>query len=210
MSNSIDNTVKIYNRTTIVNSSILSDSSIGDFTKVVNCRIDNNVRIDRNNHLDSSEVGSFSYTGKNTTILHAQIGKFCSISWNVTVGGADHDYTRICQHSILYNSKEFFNDIDLIETYDRYKEEVVIGHDVWIGASAFVKRGVRIGNGAVIGANSVVTTDVPRYAIVAGSPARIIKYRFGLEDIQKIDDLNWWNWPIEKIKREITFLSSKP
>ena len=76
-----------------------------------------------------------------------------------------------------------------------------IGNDVWIGRSAIVLSGVNIGNGAVIGAGSVVTKDVPDYAIVAGNPAKLIRYRFDEHTIQELQSLKWWAWPDEKIKQ---------
>ena len=76
-----------------------------------------------------------------------------------------------------------------------------IGNDVWIGRSAIVLSGTSIGNGAVIGAGSVVTKDVPDYAIVAGNPAKLIRYRFDEQTIKELQSLKWWDWPDEKIER---------
>jgi acetyltransferase-like isoleucine patch superfamily enzyme len=76
--------------------------------------------------------------------------------------------------------------------YDRFKEPVVIGNDVWIGTGAIILRGLSVGDGAVIGAGAVVTKDVPPYAIVAGNPARVIKYRFEEAVIKRIQASKWW------------------
>ena len=75
-----------------------------------------------------------------------------------------------------------------------------IGHDVWIGRSAIVLAGVTVGDGSVIGAGSVVTKDVPPYAIVAGNPARLIRYRFDENVIQKLKEINWWNFSEARLK----------
>ena len=80
-----------------------------------------------------------------------------------------------------------------------------IGNDVWIGLNVIIIAGVRIGDGAVIGAGSVVTKDVPSYAIWAGIPARQIRERFDKETIRKLKALSWWNWPEEQIVRLATF-----
>lgn len=77
---------------------------------------------------------------------------------------------------------------------------VIIGNDVWIGDGVFIKSGVVIGDGAVIGANAVITKDVPPYAIVAGVPARIIKYRFENEIIQNLKKIQWWNYDFQEIR----------
>lgn len=82
------------------------------------------------------------------------------------------------------------------------KGDITIENDVWIGAKATIMSGVKIHNGAVIGSNSVVTKDVPPYAIVAGNPAQIIKFRFDVDQIQALQEIRWWNWDEEKIKKE--------
>ena len=80
---------------------------------------------------------------------------------------------------------------------------VSIGNDVWIGARVIVLGGVTIGNGAVIGAGSVVTRDVPPYAVVAGTPARLIRYRFEEPVIRRLEELRWWDKPEEELKRAL-------
>jgi len=78
--------------------------------------------------------------------------------------------------------------------HPKTKGDVIIGSDVWIGHEALIVSGVTIGNGSVVGARSVVSKDVPSYAIVAGNPARIVKYRFSPEIIEKLLDIRWWDW----------------
>jgi hypothetical protein len=80
------------------------------------------------------------------------------------------------------------------------KGDIVIQNDVWIGAKSTIMSGVKISNGSVVGAGSVVTKDVPPYAIVAGNPAKVVKYRFSEEQIEKLLSIAWWNWDEQKIK----------
>jgi len=204
----IDPSVKLYKGTSVQNSYLKQFVTVGDFSKVQNSTLDEKTRIDRNNHINSSMLGRYSYTGRNTVILHASIGAFCSISWNVSIGGANHDYSRISQHSFLYGSVLRPEDEPI--PYNRFDDPVNIGHDVWIAAGAVIMRGVTIGDGAVIGANAVVTRDVPPYAIVVGSPAKVIKYRFEPEIIELLLQLKWWLWSEEKIKENFIPLSKQP
>lgn len=95
-----------------------------------------------------------------------------------------------------------------ITDYDRAKGDVVVGNDVWVGWSAVIASGVTIGDGAVVGTRAVVTKDVPPYAIVAGNPARIVKYRFDEETIADLLAIAWWNWDIGKVNSEIPRLMS--
>jgi virginiamycin A acetyltransferase len=206
----IDATAKIYNNVRTKKSIILADSSIGDNSRVDYSKINEKVRIDRNNQIYKSSLSNFTYTGMNTVIMHAEIGAFTSISWNVSIGGAEHDYSRMTQHSFLYNSVDSIRPDEESEAYDRFINPIVIGNDVWVAAGAVITRGVTIGDGAVIGANSVVTKDVPPYAIVAGSPAKVIKYRFPPEVIDLLLNIKWWNWPLEKIKNNYHLLSEAP
>ena len=80
------------------------------------------------------------------------------------------------------------------------KGDIIVENDVWIGAKATIMSGVKIGNGSVVGSGSVVTIDVPPYAIVVGNPAVVVKYRFTEEQIQKLLDISWWSWDEEKIR----------
>jgi acetyltransferase-like isoleucine patch superfamily enzyme len=86
---------------------------------------------------------------------------------------------------------------------------IEIGNDVWIGTSAIILSGVKIGHGAVVAAGSIVTKSVPPYAIVGGNPAKIIKYRLSEEKIEELLEMKWWDWSEEKIKKNIDFFSIK-
>ena len=88
-----------------------------------------------------------------------------------------------------------------LNPYDRHLlcAPIHIGNRVWIGAGAIITRGVTIGDGAVIGAHSVVTHDVPPYAIVVGAPAKVVRYRFKEEEIDELLQIRWWEWPEDRI-----------
>jgi virginiamycin A acetyltransferase len=124
------------------------------------------------------------------------IGNFCSIARGTAIQEHNHDAECITTYFIKYRVFEEKYGIDAIS-----KGPITIGNDVWIGTQSTILTGVTIGDGAIIAANSVVSKDVPPYAIVGGTPAKILKYRFSEEIIAKLVELKWWNWDIEKIKR---------
>lgn len=132
-------------------------------------------------------IGSHTYIGRNCSITKARIGRYCSIANNVSIGQGEHDLTKISTSSIFYN-----------DAYNTLTEkDCTISNDVWIGVDAIILRGVSIGAGSVIGANSVVTKDVPPFAIVVGSPGKVIRYRFGKTKIENIIKSGWWNFTPE-------------
>lgn len=201
-------TSKIFKECKVSNTVLEDKASIGDYSRVFNSKLGKNVQLQRNAMMYSTEIGDFTYTGKNFTSWHCKIGAFCSISWNVSVGGANHDYKRVTTHSFLYEpSFGFCGDKP---GYDRFTDKCVVGNDVWIAAGATICRGVEIGDGAVVAAGAVVTKDVEPYTIVAGVPARPIKKRFEDEIIDLLRQSEWWNLPAEVIKENIELFNSEP
>lgn len=194
-----------------INKSILSaKATVGDFSRIEQSTIGENVCIQRNNMVYSTNIGRYTYTGKNTTIWNSDIGKFCSLSWNVNIGGANHDYNRITTHSFLYSNDFGLKPEDELG-YDRFaRESCIIGNDVWIAAGANICRNVRIGTGAVIGAGAVVTKDVEPYSIVVGVPAKVIKKRFSDEIIESLLHANWWDLPSEVIRDNYAVFNDSP
>jgi len=93
-----------------------------------------------------------------------------------------------------------------LEGHPVTKGDIIIGNDVWIGMNATILSGVTIGDGAVIGANSLVTKDVELYMIVGGNPAIPIRKRFDQQTIDRLLRIKWWDWDIEKIKRDVSDL----
>jgi acetyltransferase-like isoleucine patch superfamily enzyme len=133
------------------------------------------------------------------------IGKYCSISRNVLIFlESEHrtDWISTYPFPILWKEAEG------IPGHPTTKGNVIIGNDVWIGFGTTILSGVTIGDGAVLGACSVVTQNVPPYAIVAGNPARIVRYRFNEETNQKLLQIRWWDWPDEKVKENIHLICS--
>lgn len=145
----------------------------------------------------------------NTTFV---IGNYCSIAHQVTIMiGGEHKQKWVTTYPFktMYQDLIVEKSITLEDSLDRAsKGDVIIGNDVWIGEQSLILSGVRIGNGAIIGAGSVVTKNVPGYAIVGGNPAKIIKYRFSEEIISELEKIAWWKWEDGKIIEALPLLLS--
>jgi len=146
-------------------------------------------------------MGDFSYFERNAEAIYSDIGKFCSIAANTRINALEHPLDRATTHKITYRPNEYFRYLGVDQGFRerRRQKRVAIGHDVWIGHGAVVLPGIRIGNGAVVGANAVVTRDVDAYQIVAGAPAKCIRPRFAPEIGVRLEALAWWDWPLEKL-----------
>ena len=146
-------------------------------------------------------MGSFSYSWSSFPV-DTSVGRYCSIARDVVVLGKRHPIEWVSTSSFTYDDsfamfraarKDFGAEYATSEIESRNKK-VVIGHDVWIAANVVIKPGVKIGNGSVIAAHSVVTKDVPPFSIVGGNPAKIIKKRFPDEIIAELTALQWWDY----------------
>lgn len=158
--------------------------------------VDDNVRLGKCVRIENLativqdvSISDYSFIGINSFVGSARIGKFCSIGRNVTIGGYEHPaFTNISSSPMLYRT--------VLKQSERYRDIpplTFIENDVWIGNNALIKGGVHIGNGAVIGMGTVVTKDVPDFAVVVGNPGRVLKYRFLEEKIEKILSDPWWD-----------------
>ena len=155
-------------------------------------------------------VGRFTYGNPQFRLWdeseRIQVGSFCSIADDVVIfGGGEHRTDWVTTYPLRV---AFDDPLASKDGHPASKGETKIGNDVWIGFRAMVLSGVTIGDGAVIGAGAVVTADVPPYAIVAGNPAKVIRYRFDASVIEKLLALRWWEWDIDKIKENIPLLCS--
>ncbi len=133
-----------------------------------------------------------------------RIGSFCSIGPDVLfIGAAEHRVDTATTYPLRIIDGKIRNGA---ETFS--KGPTTVGHDVWFGARCIVLSGVTIGNGAVIGAGSIVTRDIPPYAIAVGNPARIIRYRFTPDIIERLQSSEWWNWSDDLIRERVELLTT--
>lgn len=135
------------------------------------------------------------------------IGKFCALARGVKfiMNGANHQMSGFSTYP-FYIFGNGWESVAPAPGDLPYKGNTVVGNDVWIGYDALVMPGVTIGNGAIVSARSVVTADVPAYAIVGGNPARTIRSRFPPDTIAALNRLAWWDWPIEQITRHLPLI----
>jgi acetyltransferase-like isoleucine patch superfamily enzyme len=160
---------------------------------------------------DVDFIGAYTYVGGRETLIRhvSSIGRFCSIASNVIAGQVEHPTDFLSASPVLTGFDEFG---DLSAFYDANRasvekgrhalhasmsnrlDKIRIGNDVWIGEGVYIRRGVTIGDGAIAAARAVVTKDVPPYAIVGGIPARVLRYRFEPDVIDKLLALQWWNY----------------
>ena len=157
-------------------------------------------------------VGDYSYFERHAEAIYTTIGKFCSIAANSRINALEHPLERVTQHKVSYRPNEYFRYLGVDETFRKRRQgkRVTIGHDVWVGHGAVIMPGIRIGNGAAVGANAVVTRDVPAFTIVVGSPAKVVRPRFDEKISQRIEALAWWDWPDDRLFEAIPDMQSMP
>jgi phosphonate metabolism protein (transferase hexapeptide repeat family) len=151
--------------------------------------------------LAECELGDYSYFSRGSEAIYTTVGKFTSIASNVRINALGHPMDRVSQHNITYRPNEYFVDAKIDKGFRalRQQKRVTIGHDVWIGHGVIILPGISIGHGAVVAAGAVVTKNVEPYAVVAGVPAKHIKWRFPKSIRTKIIELGWWDWEHDKL-----------
>lgn len=142
------------------------------------------------------KIGKFTLINDRTCVFPStHIGRYCSIGKNCEIGAFDHPIDTVSSSPAFYNVKGHFP--GEVGTFTEFKVKrpkgPQIGNDVWLGSGVLVRRGISIGDGAVVAAGAVVTKDVPPYAIVGGLPAKVIRYRFSEEIIKDFLALQWWD-----------------
>lgn len=175
-----------------------------------NCELASNVKVFPRTNLLNVKVGKYTYIGANNSMQNVEIGAFCSIGSYVSIGGGVHPLETPSTSPVFYEPSNCFKNKAFLfgdnVSYPQVKTK--IGNDVWIGDKVYIRAGVTVGDGVVIGANAVVTKDVPPYAIIAGCPAKILRYRFDEETIAILLSLKWWDWSDEIIsENRLSFAS---
>jgi acetyltransferase-like isoleucine patch superfamily enzyme len=167
---------------------------------IKNSQIHRTSKIESGSSIVNVFMDKYSFCGYNCEIFNCEIGSYCSIANNVTIGGAMHPVRWVSMSPVFYEGRD-----SVKKKFACHKREVdkktIIEHDVWIGQSVLIKQGVRIGTGAVIGMGSIVTKNVEPYSIVVGNPAKEIKKRFDEVTINKLLLSKWWELNDEEISK---------
>ena len=151
-----------------------------------------------------AKIGKYCSLNQDAFVIRADVGAFCAFGARTAINPSNHPIDWLSIHEFQYNPTAYgwiseYNDVNRIERTPDMLPRVSIGNDVWIGNGVNVL-GVNIGDGAVVAAGSIVTRDVPPYAIVAGSPATVRRYRFEDKIIERFLLAKWWELELEQIK----------
>ena len=144
-------------------------------------------------------LGNYSSIRDYGKAMNATIGNYTVIAKECEIGLGVHPTNYMTCHSIFYKNSPWGFHPEWVKPVKDIVRITHIGNDVWIGAKSIVMDGVTIGDGAIVAAGSVVTKDVPPFAVVGGAPAKLIKFRFPQEVIDRLEEIKWWNLPDEKI-----------
>lgn len=148
-----------------------------------------------------STFGDYAYVVNDSDIIYTDVGKFCSIAAHTRINPGNHPLERVALSHFTYRSSAYDMGPDDAAFFDwRRSFRCVMGNDVWIGHGAVVLPGVKLGNGAAVGAGAIVTKDVPPFAIVVGNPGKVLRYRFAPEIIAALERIAWWDWSHEQLR----------
>jgi phosphonate metabolism protein (transferase hexapeptide repeat family) len=169
----------------------LSDSTLGRYTDV-----------GTGSRLSNVVLGDYSYCDRFGDFANVTVGKFSNIASFVRIGATDHPLDRASLHHFMYRSAKYWDDAedDAAWFEHRRSRRTTIGHDTWIGHGAQIKPGIVVGDGAVIASGAIVTRDVPAYAIVAGVPAKVIRFRQPEGMVERLQNLAWWDWDHQTLR----------
>jgi len=151
-----------------------------------------------------NKFGAFSYGNVGAVLYDADVGRYCSIAHEVMAGPTEHPVDWLSSHCFVFNDQgtlghaSEFQDIVSGNSFAGNNARTIIGNDVWVGYRAFIRRGVVVGDGAIIAANATVVKDVEPYTVVGGTPAKVIRKRFDEATIKRLQALQWWKYSMSK------------
>lgn len=183
---------------TIIRSGIIGHVIVGEGSKIIDARLSGKITVGRRTTINgpNSDIRAL--------VHEVKIGSFCSIARNVSIQEYNHNFDRVTSYFVRSN---VFGESVIEDVFS--KGSILVGNDVWIGTQSIILSNATISDGVVIGANSVVNSFIPPYAIAVGSPARVVRFRFPQEIINELLNIQWWNWDDEKIRNNRDFFTKQ-
>jgi acetyltransferase-like isoleucine patch superfamily enzyme len=161
--------------------------------------VNRTAKVEAGSHIINTFMDRYSFCGYDCEIYNCRIGSFTSIGNNVVIGGGRHPMEWVSMSPVFYNGRDSIK--KKFSKYDRSQYKITnIGNDVWIGERVMIKEGISIGDGSVVGMGSIVTKDVAPYAIVAGNPATLVRWRFDELTIKHFLEIQWWKFSDELLE----------
>jgi len=192
-------------RNNTLNKKIFKNENIfmGEQSSINGSDIAGNLNLNPYSHINNVEAGSYFNIGHFAYIANAVVGRYCTFGNRLSIGAFSHPTDWLSMHEFQYrDTTEIYGESLFSEGQNNLKSmhrTTNIGNDVWIADNVVVLRGISIGTGAIVGAASVVTKDVAPYAIVAGNPARLVRFRFEESIIEKLQRTKWWELSITEL-----------
>ncbi len=195
----------------VIDSSLGRESRVDDGAWVQASRLGDGVAVHQGTRVYECEIDSYTYVAEQSYIAHASLGRFTSVGPYLICGYGTHPTRWVSTSPVFYSTRRQCGVSFVDADYFAESQRTTIGHDVWIGARVYLKDGIRVGTGAIVGAGAVVTADVADYAVVAGVPARFLRWRFDPDIVRRLLASQWWDWPLEKLlERQHLFRSEDP
>ena len=171
-------------------------------SRISKCELGAYTSIGGNCSMRESSMGDYSYLAGDVSIVWTDIGKFCSIASHTRMNPGNHPTWRVTTSHSTYRRVQYgFDETDDEEFFAwRQAHRCRVGHDVWMGHGTLLTAGCKVGIGVCTGSGSVITKDIPPYAIVGGVPAKVIKFRFDPKTIEKLMRIAYWEWDHETVK----------
>jgi virginiamycin A acetyltransferase len=177
---------------------------LAPFSKIIDSRVSGNLFLGLSSCINRCDLGRYVGIAYFSYVADTHSGNYCTFGSRVSLGAFSHPTDSLTVHEVGYrNTIDSYGETTLLSDCADYLESrsarTEIGHDVWIGDNSVVIKGVKVGNGAIVAAGSVVTKDVLPYAIVGGNPAKVIRMRFAEDIVQEIQATGWWNLSMKEL-----------
>lgn len=193
----------------VANSTLGHDCTLEPGAELFNSTLADHVNLQRQTTVTDTNIARYTYVARHAYLNLVTVGSFCSVGPSVLAGLGEHPNDLGTTSPAFYSTRRQCG--ASFARIDHFPERrpIIVGNDVWLGARAFIRDGVTIGDGAIIAAGAVVTHDVAPYAIVGGTPAKLIRLRFPEATILRLQTLAWWTWPDERLRDAQPYLASR-